>query len=99
MPTYDYKCSNCGNLLEHFQSVNDKELKKCPKCSKNALKKQIGAGCGIIFKGAGFYVNDYAKKSCASTTKGSCSLAESKPADTKKEPAPKACSNCAKVKK
>ena len=62
MPTYDYKCENCGHLFEYFQSMTDEPLKSCPDCGKDELKRLIGGGMGIIFKGSGFYVND-AKKS------------------------------------
>ena len=59
MPTYDYICQKCGAEFERFQSISAKALRKCPKCGKNALKRLIGAGSGIIFKGAGFYETDY----------------------------------------
>jgi putative FmdB family regulatory protein len=62
MPTYNYKCNNCGHSFEKFQSMSSGSLRKCPKCKKHKLKRLIGAGSGIIFKGSGFYVNDYAKK-------------------------------------
>ena len=61
MPTYEYECLNCGHKFDAFQSMNDKALKKCPKCSKLKLKKLIGKGAGIIFKGSGFYATDYKK--------------------------------------
>jgi len=61
MPTYDYECINCGYVFEHFQSMNDDTLTVCPEC-EGSLKRLIGGGSGIIFKGTGFYVND-AKKS------------------------------------
>ena len=59
MPTYEYICGNCGYEFEHFQSMKAKSLRKCPKCSKNKLKRLIGAGAGVIFKGSGFYETDY----------------------------------------
>ncbi len=60
MPTYDYECSSCGNVFEAFQQMNDKPLTKCPKCGKK-VKRLIGSGAGIIFKGSGFYATDYRK--------------------------------------
>jgi putative FmdB family regulatory protein len=63
MPTYEYKCENCGHKLEAFQSMSEEPLKKCPKCSKNKLKRLIGTGAGIIFKGSGFYETDYRSES------------------------------------
>lgn len=65
MPTYDYECSKCGHLFEVFQKVNEHPVKECPKC-KGSVKKIIGSGCGLIFKGSGFYITDYKKnKSCS----------------------------------
>jgi len=59
MPTYDYECKACGNKLEIFQKMNDKPLKTCPACNQETLKRLIGSGAGIIFKGKGFYCTDY----------------------------------------
>jgi len=59
MPTYDYLCDNCGHKLEKFQSITARPLRKCPKCGRNQLKRLIGTGAGIIFKGSGFYETDY----------------------------------------
>jgi len=61
MPTYEYLCENCGHQMEKFQSITAKPIKKCPKCGKNKLKRLIGAGAGLIFKGSGFYETDYRK--------------------------------------
>ena len=60
MPTYEYECESCGYRFEKFQSITAKPLKKCPKCGKK-LKRLIGEGSGIIFKGSGFYATDYKK--------------------------------------
>lgn len=59
MPTYDYECDACGHAFEEFQSMTAKVLKKCPKCAKPKLRRLIGTGAGIIFKGSGFYETDY----------------------------------------
>lgn len=61
MPTYEYECKKCGHHFEVFQKMADRHIKKCPKCS-SAVKRLIGAGAGIIFKGPGFYANDYKPK-------------------------------------
>jgi putative FmdB family regulatory protein len=58
MPTYEYKCDSCGRTFEVFQSMNDEPLSACEKCG-NPVRKLFGGGTGIIFKGSGFYVNDY----------------------------------------
>ena len=66
MPTYEYRCSNCGHEFEEFQSMKDIPLVSCPKCSHDSLFRVIGLGGGMIFKGTGFYQTDY-KKSNTST--------------------------------
>ena len=63
MPTYDYKCLDCSHQFEHFQSMSSDPLKICPKCNKDSLKRLIGPGSAIIFKGSGFYQTDYKKSS------------------------------------
>lgn len=64
MPTYDYHCAACGEDFEHFQSIKAEPLDTCPLCGKKGkVKRQIGTGAGIIFKGGGFYETDYKKKS------------------------------------
>ncbi len=57
MPTYDYECKHCGHSFEHFQSMSDDPLAECPQCG-GVLRRLIGGGSGIIFKGSGFYVTD-----------------------------------------
>jgi len=59
MPTYDYICQSCGFEFEKFQSITANSLRTCPKCGKRKLKRLIGAGAGVIFKGSGFYQTDY----------------------------------------
>ncbi len=63
MPTYDYLCDSCGHKFEKFQSITARPLRKCPECGKKQLKRLIGAGAGIIFKGSGFYETDYRSES------------------------------------
>ena len=63
MPTYDYHCSRCKDDFEVFQSMKDAPLNTCPKCGKKGwVKRQIGGGSGLIFKGTGFYITDYKNK-------------------------------------
>src|SRR5262249_56867974 len=66
MPTYEYVCEKCGHEFEKFQSIAAKPLTVCPeelcaqkKWGKGKVKKLIGAGAGLIFKGSGFYITDY----------------------------------------
>ena len=67
MPTYDYECRSCGHRFETFQSMSDDPLRDCPKCGTDQLRRLIGGGSGVIFKGSGFYVNDSRKGSSASS--------------------------------
>jgi putative FmdB family regulatory protein len=93
MPTYEYHCEKCGHDFEAVQSMSAAALKTCPvnlcgqkKWGRGKVKKQIGAGAGLLFKGGGFYITDYrsegykqAAKKDSTTTKTE-SKAESKPA-------------------
>ncbi|EQA46818.1 zinc ribbon domain protein [Leptospira broomii serovar Hurstbridge str. 5399] len=58
MPTYEYRCKNCGQTFEFFQSMKDEPLKECILCKKGEVDRLISNGGGIIFKGSGFYVTD-----------------------------------------
>jgi len=79
MPTYDYECNGCGHKFELFQSITAPVVKKCPSCGKLKVRRLIGIGAGIIFKGSGFYQTDYrsdsyrqaAKKDTGSTSTAS----------------------------
>jgi putative FmdB family regulatory protein len=105
MPTYEYACSKCKKQFETFQSMKDESFKTCPenlcqmkKWGKGPVKRLLGAGAGLIFKGSGFYITDYrsegykqsAKKDTAPSPekKAESKPAESKPASTDKK-APK----------
>ncbi len=87
MPTYDYECDACDHKFELYQGINEEVKKKCPECGKNKLRRLIGTGGAIIFKGSGFYQTDYRgdayKKAQAadkpeSSTKSESSSSESK---------------------
>lgn len=69
MPTYDYECGACGHSFEEFQSIKAKPIRKCPSCGKNSVKRLIGTGAGIIFKGSGFYLTDYRSESYKAAAK------------------------------
>ena len=88
MPTYEYECAKCKKSFELVQSMKDDALKICPKnlCrmktwGKGAVKRKIGAGAGLIFKGSGFYITDYRsegyKKSKSESTKAADTTATS----------------------
>lgn len=86
MPTYEYECPKCGKTFEVFQSMKDEPLKTCPdkKC-KGKVKRLIGTGAGLIFKGSGFYITDYrsegykqaAKKDSTTSSSSSTSKSDS----------------------
>ena len=59
MPTYGYECEACGHGFEAFQSMSEEAIRKCPKCGKKKVKRLIGRGGAVIFKGSGFYSTDY----------------------------------------
>lgn len=59
MPTYEYECLECGATFERFQSITARPVRRCPVCRKGKVRRLIGAGAGLIFKGSGFYATDY----------------------------------------
>jgi putative FmdB family regulatory protein len=87
MPTYQYRCRDCGEDLEVVQSFTDDPLTKCPNCKKKALRK-VFAAPGISFKGSGFYKNDSrsgSKSAAGSSTNGSSSEKSDTSSDTKSD--------------
>jgi putative FmdB family regulatory protein len=77
MPTYEYKCKECGHQLEVVQSFTDDALTECPACG-GPLRKVFG-NIGITFKGSGFYKTDSRSKSGASKSKSESSGSDAKP--------------------
>jgi putative FmdB family regulatory protein len=74
MPTYEYRCPQCGNNFEKFQKMSDEPGAPCPQCGA-AAERRMSAGAGLLFKGSGFYITDYArgdsyKKAAQSETGG-----------------------------
>src|SRR5207302_1724048 len=70
MPTYEYACSKCGQHFDAFQSMRDEPFRECPKhlCrlekwGHGKVKRLLGTGAGLIFKGSGFYTTDYRSNS------------------------------------
>jgi putative FmdB family regulatory protein len=87
MPTYDYVCDACHHELEIFHSIKDEPKRKCPECGKQKLRRLIGPGAAIVFKGSGFYQTDYRSESykkAAAADKSSASTSSSK-SETKTE--------------
>ena len=58
MPTYEYECRKCGHRFERFQRISEEPVKRCPKC-RCAVRRMLGGGAGLLFKGSGFYITDY----------------------------------------
>ena len=78
MPTYDYRCDACGHAFELFQQMTAPVKKKCPECGKLALKRLIGTGAGVLFKGGGFYETDYRSESYRKAAKEETGSSEKK---------------------
>ena len=88
MPTYEYLCRACGHEFELFQSMSASVKRKCPDCGKLKLKRLIGIGSGVIFKGSGFYQTDYRSdsyKKAAEADKKASEPKTSKKGDKKNE--------------
>ncbi len=76
MPTYQYACTKCGHEFELFQSMKDTAIDVCPKdkCGmqrwgKGKVRRELGTGAGLIFKGSGFYITDYRSESYKNAAK------------------------------
>jgi putative FmdB family regulatory protein len=87
MPLYEYLCQKCGHRFEKIQKFSDKPVKKCPECG-GAVEQVISAPA-VQFKGSGWYVTDYAKKSGTSASSDSSSK-DAKKEEKKTEPAKEA---------
>ena len=86
MPLYEYQCEKCGHQFERIQKFSDPPVKKCPKCKGNV--KKLPSAPAIQFKGAGWYITDYARKSAPGKNEKEDKAGEGKPAkDDKAAPA------------
>ena len=86
MPNYDYVCQKCGHRFEVFQSMNDAKLEDCPQENCDGkVRRLLGTGAGLIFKGAGFYQTDYRSSSYKDGAKQDSAAA--KPAEAPSAPA------------
>ncbi len=77
MPTYEYKCRECDKHFDFFQGMNSEPLTVCRDCG-GALKRLLGTGAGIIFKGSGFYETDYRRKNSEKTAAANSSSSSAK---------------------
>jgi putative FmdB family regulatory protein len=91
VPTYEYVCQKCGHEFEKFQPITDSALTVCPKelCAKKKwgkgkVKRAVGGGAGLIFKGSGFYITDYRSEGYKAAAKKESGGGESKPAGESK---------------
>jgi putative FmdB family regulatory protein len=92
MPTYEYRCTSCGAEFEKFQRMSDEPVADCPACG-TAAQRKISGGAGLVFKGSGFYITDYARGDSykkAAAADGGAPAAPSGGGDAKPAPAPKA---------
>ena len=89
MPTYEYICLKCGKTFEVFQSMKDAPLKTCTFCKNGRVKRLVGRGAGIIFKGSGFYENDYRRSpaKAGGGKSGGAAVKSDSPAATSASPA------------
>ncbi|MDP7004811.1 MAG: zinc ribbon domain-containing protein [Phycisphaerales bacterium] len=84
MPTYDYRCQECEHEFDLFQQMSDPVKKKCPECGVLKLKRLIGTGSAVVFKGSGFYETDYRSESYKKESKADKEAGKSKSDDKKK---------------
>ncbi len=75
MPLYEYRCENCGHVFEVIQKFSDPPAEHCPSCGKGPVQKQMSSPA-IQFKGSGWYITDYAKKSNVGSGKTEAGAAE-----------------------
>jgi putative FmdB family regulatory protein len=86
MPTYEYVCDGCGHEYERFQSITSSPDRTCPKCGKRKVRRKIGIGAGVLFKGTGFYETDYRSDGYSKAAEADRKSSETPKADaTKKE--------------
>ena len=84
MPLYEYECEKCGHRFEKIQKFSDKMIKKCPECGGRV--EQLVSAPAVQFKGSGWYVTDYAKKShVRASDSGTKDSKESKKEESKKD--------------
>jgi putative FmdB family regulatory protein len=94
MPTYEYSCLKCGQNFDAYQSMRDEPFKECPKelCrlekwGHGKVKRLLGTGAGLIFKGSGFYITDYRSKNYQEGAKKEAPVSATSDSTAEKSPA------------
>lgn len=96
MPTYDYICDSCKHEFEAFESIKADSQTTCPACHQETLRRKIGGGAAILFKGSGFYLTDYRSdsyKKAAKADKEGSSGSSSSSSDSGSKSGPKPASS------
>ena len=86
MPTYEYRCPECGNEFEKFGKMSDPPVMECTRCGAEAIRK-ISGGAGLVFKGSGFYITDYRGEGYKKAAEGDKGASSSGGGESKSEPA------------
>jgi len=95
MPTYEYECEKCRKGFEAFQSMKDQPYTTCPealcrmkKWGKGKVRRLLGSGAGLIFKGSGFYITDYRSEGYKQAAKKDSSSGSEAPKSSSDKPKP-----------
>ena len=88
MPTYAYKCEQCHYEFEKFQSITARPIRRCPQCGRTKVRRMVGTGAGILFKGSGFYQTDYRSDTYNKAAEGDKGPSAQKDKDTRSKTPP-----------
>ena len=84
MPTYEYECQACGHSFELYQQITARPTRVCPSCGERRVKRLIGTGAGVLFRGSGFYQTDYRSSSYKKAAKAETAGGDSGKQDSSK---------------
>lgn len=85
MPTYEYECQACGHSFELYQQITARPTRVCPSCGERRVKRLIGTGAGVLFRGSGFYQTDYRSASYKKAAKAETAGGDSGKQDSGKQ--------------